>query len=241
VFADVYPVRIDFARGEKNMKTFTRVAAYILLGMFIMLATVSLRAQQTDQQVADMIQREANHPSKEIVQQPVMTRYQLHSEDHTAEVLAIDSLWSNYTFYNDTHNGPGIASIFTEDAVLHFAFNDHGKLVPTGNTNGCRLIGRKDFATFFGYNRTANLGPENHNGLALPGPSRHIMTSPMVKVNDDGKTAMLTAYFQGGVYRTFDRKAPDGWQIAEFYIVFDKVPAYTNQCDMNGPIPRPQN
>ena len=138
------------------MKTFLRVTAYVTLGVFTMLAAVSLQAQQTvtDQQVADMIQREATHPSKEIVQQPVMTRYQLHSEDHTADVLAILSLWSNYTFYNDTHNGPGIASIFTEDAVLHFVFNDRGKLVPTGNGNGCRLIGRKDFATFFGYNRT---------------------------------------------------------------------------------------
>jgi hypothetical protein len=43
------------------------------------------------------------------------------------------------------------------------------------------------------------------------------------------------------VYRTFFRKAPDGWQIAEFYIIFDKPAAYTNECDMDGPIPRPQN
>lgn len=215
------------------MKSLVRAVALVSLGVLATLAVARLHAKLAAQQPV--------HPTKEIVQPTVMTRYQLHSEDHTADVLAIMSLWSNYTFFNDTHNGPGMASLFTEDAVLHFVLNDHGKLVPTGGTNGCRLTGRKDMATFFGFNRTAKLGPENHNGLAVPGPSRHVMTSPMVKVDDDGKTAMLTAYFEGGVYRTFFRKAPDGWQIAEFYIIFDKAHAYTNECDMDGPIPRPQN
>jgi len=216
------------------MKSFVRAVALVSLGVLATLAVARLHAKQAAAQ-------QPVHPTKEIVQPTVMTRYQLHSEDHTADVLAIMSLWSNYTFFNDTHNGPGMASLFTEDAVLHFVLNDHGKLVPTGGTNGCRLTGRKDMATFFGFNRTAKLGPENHNGLAVPGPSRQVMTSPMVKVDDDGNTAMLTAYFEGGVYRTFFRKAPDGWQIAEFYIIFDKAHAYTNECDMDGPIPRPQN
>ena len=238
------------------MKSFMRIVAFFSLGMLTMLVMVSLHAKQATQQ--------AVHPTMEIVQPTVMTRYQLHSEDHTADVLAIDSLWANYTFYNDTHNGPGMASLFTEDAITHFVWNNHGKLVPTFGINGyqtpdgmngggCRLIGRKDVAGYFGYNRAANFGPENLNGLAIPGPSHHVSTNQMVKVDDDGKTAMLTAYWMttsvatgaakvggSGLYRVFLRKTPDGWQIAEFYGIADQ-PTATTQCDMNGPLPRPQN
>lgn len=92
------------------MKSFVQAIAFVSLGVVATLAAARLHGKQASQQTV--------HPTKEIVQPTVMTRYQLHSEDHTADVVAIDSLWSNYTFYNDTHNGPGMASLFTEDAVL---------------------------------------------------------------------------------------------------------------------------
>ena len=231
------------------MKSFMRAGAtFVVLGF---LAMASLHAKDTKQQVADMIQERSNHPTKDIVQPIVMTRYDLHSEDHTADVVAIESLWSNYTFYNDTHNGPGMESLFTDDAVVHIVWNNHGKLVPTFGINpyetpegmnggGCVLATHKDIGTYFGFNRTAELGAENRNGLAISGNSHHEATNKMVKVNDDGKTAMLTATWfwmivdtknvtrvdDGGTYRVFFRKMPNGWDIADMYIVKDHPDRY---------------
>jgi hypothetical protein len=223
-----------------------------------------LHTRATTHQVADLIEERGNHPNKDIIQPTVMTRYELHSEDHTADVVAIDSLWSNYAFYNDSHNGPDMESLFTDDAVVHIVWNDHGKLVPTFGINpyqtpegmnggGCVLATHKDIGTYFGFNRTAQLGAENHNGLAISGVSHHEVTNKMVKVNDDGKTAMMTATWfsmsvdtkgatnvnDGGTYRVFFRKMPNGWDIADMYIVTDR-PTATTQCDMTGALPRPQ-
>ena len=206
------------------------------------------------------------HPTKDVVQPGVLTKHELYSEDHTADALAVEYVFSAYTFANDTHSGPLAASLFTDDAVIHFVWNNHGKLVPTFGINpydtpdgkngeGCVLTGHKDIAQYFGFNRTANLGAENRDGLALPWPGHHMVTNKMVKVDDDGKTAMLTATwltassqsrggaeagrgFGTGMYRIFFRKSSDGWLISEFYGVSEH-PSTTTQCDLHGPLPRP--
>ncbi len=242
------------------MNSYVKAAALVAVGM---LSMAVLRARATKELISDYIEKSADHPSKDIIQPQVMTRYDLHSEDHTADVVAIESLWSNYAFYNDSHNGPGMESLFTDDAVVHIVWNNHGKLVPTFGINpyqtpdgvnggGCVLPTHKDIAQYFGFNRTAKLGPENQNGLAISGPSHHEVTNKMVKVSDDGKTAMLTATWfamsvdnqgvtkvsDGGTYRVFFRKMPNGWDIANMFIVTDR-PTATTQCDMNGSLPRP--
>lgn len=242
------------------MKSYVKAAALVAVGM---LSMAVLRARATKELISDYIEKSADHPSKDIIQPQVMTRYDLHSEDHTADVVAIESLWSNYAFYNDSHNGPGMESLFTDDAVVHIVWNNHTKLVPTFGINpyqtpdgvnggGCVLPTHKDIAQYFGFNRTAKLGPENHNGLAISGNSHHEVTNKMVKVADDGKTAMLTATWfamsvdnqgvtkvsDGGTYRVFFRKMPNGWDIANMFIITDR-PTATTQCDMNGSLPRP--
>ncbi len=231
------------------MKNFRSLSGFISLAM---LATVTLFALQAKQKSV--------HPTKEIVQPTVLTKHELFSEDHTADVVAIESVFSAYVFYNDSHNGPGIASLFTEDAIIHFVWNNSGTLVPEFGINpyqtpegtnggGCVLTGRKDFAQYYGFNRDINDQP-----LAIPGKSHHVTTSKMVKVDDDGKTAMMTATWLSvsadpnaavriggtGSYRIFFRKTTDGWEIAEFYGIGDH-PAATKNCDLNGPLPRPRN
>lgn len=209
------------------------------------------------------------HPTKEIVQFPVLSKEDLFSEDHTPEVLAVESVFSAYTFANDSHNGPLAASLFTDDAIVHFVWNNHGTLVPTFGINpretpdgmlgeGCVLSGHADIAAYFGFNRTRNLGASNKDGLALPWPGHHIATNKMVKVSDDGQSAMLTTTWvtatsqprQGapsaesarltgtGMYRIFFRKTQKGWLISEFYGVSER-PSTTDQCDLKGPLPRP--
>lgn len=252
------------------MTSFMRVVAFISLAV---LGAVSLHALQTkagQPGLKAVHPLKLPHPTKEIVQPTVLSKHDLYSEDHTADAQAVDYVFSAYTFANDTHAGPLAASLFTEDAIIHFVWNNHGTLVPTFGINprdtpdgklgeGCVLTGRKDIAQYFGFNRTANLAPEHTNGLALPWPGHHMVTNKMVKVDDEGKTAMLTATwltassqpraagrgagerelpFGTGMYRIFFRKTTDGWLISEFYGVSER-PSTTNQCDLKGPLPRP--
>jgi hypothetical protein len=207
---------------RKDIKRITLAAAFILLTLQ---TVVILHAQLS-----------GTHPTKEIAQPQRLSKNELFSQDHTADVLAIEQVWAAYAYYNDTHNGSGMASLFTEDAVWRGGGNNLGKI--SGNPHGCRLTGRKDIATFFGFNRTAELGPEGHDGLPFPATSHHMNTNMLVKVSDDGKTAMLTSTLlytattnggasrmandgkgsriaASGTYRNFFRKTPEGWQISE--------------------------
>src|SRR5206468_2095200 len=59
-----------------------------------------------------------DHPNPLVIQQPTrLKKHELFSEDHTADVVAIQQVWAAYTFYNDAADGAGMASIFTEDGV----------------------------------------------------------------------------------------------------------------------------
>ncbi len=209
-----------------------RVAALIFIGMA---ATISLHAQLTGE-----------HPSKEIVQPKRLSKNELFSQDHLLDVVAVQQVWYGYAYYNDTHNGPGMASLFTPDAIVHFVGRDQEQKADRWeDEHGCRLTGRKQIATFYGFNRTAALPPEERDGLAFPLRAGHLNTDVLVKISDDGKTAMLTAVLAGSsavIYRNFFRKTSEGWQISEVYdvaTVYDIGYPSFNQCDKDGPIPPP--
>lgn len=197
-----------------------------------------------------------DHPNADVIQQPTrLNRHQLFSEDHTADVVAIQQVWAAYTFYNDAADGEGMASLFTEDGVDQHLWNDMPKLVPHYGINptptpmgpkgaGCVLRGREEIAWYFGGSRQKEPWP-------WPGRSHHETPSILVKVSDDGKTAMMSAPYiiagrrpdgssnccGTGGYRAFFKKMPDGWQIAELYAIQDN-PSATDRCDLNGPLPR---
>jgi hypothetical protein len=200
-----------------------------------------------------------DHPNAMVVQQPtLLTKHQLFSEDHTADVVAIQSVWAAYVFYNDSINGPGMASIFTPDGVDQHLFDnlgvlyphfgivapvDEGKnMTPMGpKGSGCVLHGRDQISYYFGKKRAPNPIP-------WPGHGHHETPSILVKVSDDGQTAVMSApYVTAGVndngeghvgsggYRAFYKKTSEGWEIAELYAI-DDHPAITPGCDVNGPI-----
>jgi hypothetical protein len=72
------------------------------------------------------------HPNALKVEQPTIpTNHELFSEDHIADVVAIQQVWSAYDFYHDTDNGTAMASLFTPDGVVQHLWNDgHGVLIP---------------------------------------------------------------------------------------------------------------
>jgi len=197
-----------------------------------------------------------DHPNPNVIQQPTrLKKHELFSEDHTADVVAIQQVWAAYTFYNDAADGDGMASIFTEDGVDQHLWNDMPKLVPHYGINptqtpmgpkgaGCVLRGRKEISWYFGGSRQKEPYP-------WPGRSHHETPSILVKVADDGKTAMMSAPYiiagrrpdgssnccGTGGYRAFLRKTNEGWLIAELYAIQDN-PSATERCDLNGPLPR---
>src|SRR5689334_23714290 len=138
-----------------------------------------------------------NHPNPKVIQQPTrLTKHELYSEDHTADIVAIQQVWAAYTFYNDAVDGDGMASLFTEDGVDQHLWNDMPKLVPHYGINptdtpmgpkgaGCVLHGRKEISWYFGGTRQKAPWP-------WPGRSHHETPSILVKVSDDGRTAMMS-------------------------------------------------
>ncbi len=45
---------------------------------------------------------------------PVMTRDQFVTRGHADDKMEIAALFQTYMFYHDTHNGEGVASLFTK-------------------------------------------------------------------------------------------------------------------------------
>jgi hypothetical protein len=197
-----------------------------------------------------------DHPNPLVIQQPTrLKKHELFSEDHTADVVAIQQVWAAYTFYNDAADGRGMASIFTEDGVDQHLWNDMPKLVPHYGINptdtpmgkkgaGCVLRGRKEISWYFGGSRQKDPYP-------WPGRSHHETPSIAVKVSDDGRTAVMSAPYiiagrnrEGGSqccgtggYRAFFKKTSEGWLVAELYAIQDN-PSTTPRCDLDGPLPR---
>lgn len=234
--------------------------AVIFVTVFLAMVAMGITRDVIEAKSKDPKPAYTGHPDASKIYQPtVLTKHELFSEDHTSDIVAIQQVWAAYTYYNDAHDGEGMASLFTEDAVDQHFWNNYGTLVPhygivadgdtTTNTpegqrgSGCVLHGRKEIAQYFGPNRQKDPWP-------WPGHSHHETPSILVKVGDDGKTAVMSApYVIAGVnekgeghvatggYRAFFRKTSEGWEVAELYAI-DDHPHVTKQCDVHGPLPR---
>ena len=195
----------------------------------------------------------ADHPNPQAIEQPrLLKKQELFSQGHTADVLDIQQVWAAYAFYNDSGNGEGVASLFTEDGVLQHLWNDRGnKWEPHGGVGsfptplgvrggGCVLRGRKEIAHYFG----------ERPATPWPGYGHHTTPNILVKVSDDGKSAILTTPYviastndkgegrvSTGGYRVWFKKTAEGWLIAEQYNLADRPRAGT-RCDDQGNLPR---
>lgn len=186
-------------------------------------------------------------------QPKMMTRQQLFSQDHTADVLAVEQVWAAYGFFIDSGNGAGAASLYTDDAVIqHFwkdkdvTYQPHGGAgsFPTeyGTTRGgpCIVRGRKQIEAYYG---RPSVKPQ-------PGWGHHTSPNMLVKVSDDGKSAVLSTTLlvfsmndkgvanigESGNYRNYFVKSPtEGWLIAKQYNMSEH-PRGNQTCDANGPI-----
>jgi hypothetical protein len=241
--------RVPREEGIRMLKRWTYGVAYVLVAFVVIVAVkVRVEARQTSRPAAT-----ANHPNASAFDQPkIETKQQLISQDHTADVLAIEQVWAAYGFFIDSGNGEGAASLYTEDGVIQHFWSDkgskwepHGGMgsfqTPYGTTRGgpCVVRGRKEIQAYFGDRRTAT---------PMTGWTHHTSPNLMVKVNDDGKSAVLTttmlivstndkgaSNLTTGAYRVFFKKAPgEGWLITEQYNFADR-PRGNPNCGANGP------
>ena len=235
------------------------IVSVALISATITSVTLGIRDARAESNTKKVIPAWVDHPNPLAVQQPtVQTKHELFSEDHTSDVVAVEQVWAAYSYYNDTINGAGMASLFTPDGVDQHLWDDRGKLIPDFGVvapgdeaksmtpegqlgSGCILRGREQIAYYFGQKRAAE-------PIAWPGHTHHETTSIMVKVGEDGRTAVLSAPFivagqndkgEGhlatGGYRAFFKRTSEGWEIVELYAINDH-PAVTPGCDVNGPI-----
>lgn len=114
-----------------------------------------------------------DHPNPNAIQQPaVLAKHELFSEDHTSDVVAIEQVWGAYTFYNDSINGPGMASLFTPDGVDQHLWDDgHGKLIPDFG-----VVAPEDV----GHNMTPE-GPKGADAFCTDGNKSHITSASSVR------------------------------------------------------------
>jgi hypothetical protein len=225
------------------------LAVFVVAGIVI----VRVHARQEPQQAAPSAAASAAAEAWARDQPKIMTKQQLFSQDHTADVLAIEQVWAAYGFFIDSGNGSGAASLYTDDAVIqHFwkdrdvTYQPHGGAgsFPTeyGTNRGgpCIVRGRKQIEAYYG--RPA-VRPQ-------PGWGHHTSPNMLVKVSDDGKTAVLSTTLlvfamnekgvatigESGNYRNFFVKSPtEGWLIAKQYNMSEH-PRGNERCDADGPI-----
>jgi hypothetical protein len=111
---------------------------FALLAIFMGLAVLpcDTRAQQQKSAMSPtgfVIGEPVTHPMR----LPVLTRDQLVTRGHAEDKAEIAELFQTYMFYHDTHNGEGVASLFTEDGVLEHLWNNGGRTVePNAGPNG---------------------------------------------------------------------------------------------------------
>ena len=189
-------------------------------------------------------------PVKTPVQLPMLTRDQLVTRGHAEDKAEIADLFYAYVFYHDSHNGPGVASLFTKDGILETLWNNGGKTFepnagPTGR--GCLEYGYDQISEMFG-----------NKPLPFPGHSHNQVSNVLIQVHGD--TATLYANWttvhsndpdarpgfsnavepntavvsHNGEYVSDLRRTPDGWRFVHHRAVEDeKVKFGIPVCEKN--------
>jgi hypothetical protein len=188
-------------------------------------------------------------PVKGAVTTPHMTRDMLLSKGHADDIVAVQQLFYAYLFYHDTHDGPGVASLFTKDGVLETLYNNGGKTIEPNagpNGKGCISFGQDQI--------TQQFGRANSTPLPYPGYSHNSATDILVKVDGDYATlwarwATIRSNLEGiptaipghtaithhnGTYVSDARRTPEGWRFVHHRAIEDtKMKFGTPLCEEN--------
>jgi hypothetical protein len=116
---------------------------------------------------------------------PAHTTEQLLSDEkHTDDIVAVMQLQALYEFYHDGNNGNAIAALFVPNGIFEDPYQD-GEGHICGAT-ATVAIGAAQIAAFFGNSPTPLPFTTHHH---------HVMTSEVVKVDNNGQFATFTANY----------------------------------------------
>jgi ketosteroid isomerase-like protein len=189
-------------------------------------------------------------PVRTPVELPMLTRDQLVTHGHADDKEEIADLFYAYVFYHDSHNGPGVASLFTDDGILETLRNNGGRTFEPNagpNGHGCLEYGHDQISEMFG-----------NKPIPFPGHSHNQVTNVMIQVNGD--TATLFANWttvhsddpnaaksfsnavapntaivsHNGEYVSDLRRTPDGWRFVHHRAVEDEPAKFgIPVCELN--------
>ena len=173
------------------------------------------------------------------------------SQDNTADIVAIDQLWSGYAHKLDAADAQGIAELFIPGGgyVLMHIDPQTQRSKPMGYSpittghgtggvpgGGCKALGHKAIVNFL-----TNIGLGNNHPRAPL--DHHIITSKWIEVR--GNTATMEAYWMivegrdpaagrmtptmkdSGKYDVTFVRTPEGWKVDQERVIFDlDMPTY---------------
>jgi ketosteroid isomerase-like protein len=174
-------------------------------------------------------------PVRSPVPLPMLTRDQLVTHGNADDKAEIADLFYAYIFYHDSHNGPGVASLFTDDGILETLLNNGGRTFePNAGPHGlgCIEYGHDQISAMFGT-----------HALPFPGHSHNQVSNVMIQVhgdiatlyanwttirsNDASTTPVATPpntaiVSHNGEYVSDLRRTPDGWRFVHHRAVEDE-------------------
>lgn len=179
---------------------------------------------------------------------PVLTRDDLVTRGHADDKLEIASLFYTYIWYHDSHNGPGVASLFTDDGILETLWNNAGKTVEPNagpHGKGCLEYGHKQIADMFGYTPLPWVG-HSHNQVSnvnvqVRGEAGTLYANwTTIRSNDHdtlapGVVAPNTAVVShNGEYVGDAKLTPEGWRFLHLRVLEDEPAKFGTQvCEDN--------
>lgn len=180
---------------------------------------------------------------------PLLTRDDLLTRGHADDKLEISSLFTTYIWYHDSHNGPGVASLFTDDGILETLRNNAGKTVEPNagpHGKGCLEYGHQQISDMFGTNPIPWVGHSHNQVTNISVQVRGDKTGTIyanwttVRANDDdrpapGAVAPNTAVVShNGEYVGDARLTPDGWRFVHLRVLEDEPAKFGTQvCEDN--------
>jgi hypothetical protein len=189
---------------HKNAVFYGAATLGLLLGGALLTATVTshqLRAQaqtQTGAPTQSMNGLPLRGPVRTPVPLPMLTRDDLVTRGHADDKAEIADLFFAYIFYHDSHNGPGVASLFTDDGILETLWNNGGKVfAPNAGPHGrgCIEYGHEQISAMFGT-----------NPIPFPGHSHNQVSNVLIQVHGD----TATLYANWTTIRSNDPSSPNG-------------------------------
>jgi ketosteroid isomerase-like protein len=160
----------------------------------------------------------------------------------TDDIVAIEQVQTHYQFAIDSHDGDGVADLFTPDGVFDVYLNNGNGTISPLTSGLCVNTGHDQIKIFIEdvYKTTTP--------LPFPDNGHHFITGQVVEVHGDsatlkanldaGSVATTGGPLNGvtGEYDNILERTPEGWKYVRNRVLVDQKP-FSLPCGPNGPIP----